>query len=110
NSGGNSNVICSGSIDNTIRFWDIRSNKEELYMIKGDNDEDDGIYCLKFVSLKKKVNNDKQTLKNDCGVHLCYEEQFICEFMNKLLDVSNGLKKQLFANVFFCISIQLERE
>ncbi|ETO10687.1 hypothetical protein RFI_26689 [Reticulomyxa filosa] len=25
--GGNSNVICSGSNDNTIRFWDIRSNK-----------------------------------------------------------------------------------
>ncbi|ETO08506.1 serine/threonine protein kinase [Reticulomyxa filosa] len=31
---GNSNVICSGSGDNTIRFWDIRSNKEELHMIK----------------------------------------------------------------------------
>ncbi|ETO11715.1 WD-40 repeat-containing protein, partial [Reticulomyxa filosa] len=32
--GGNSNVICSGSSDNTIRFWDIRSNKNELCMIK----------------------------------------------------------------------------
>ncbi|ETO05312.1 WD repeat-containing protein, partial [Reticulomyxa filosa] len=51
---GNSNVICSGSIDNTIRFWDIRSNKNELYMIKGDEKQDDGIMCLKFIVLKKK--------------------------------------------------------
>ncbi|ETO35274.1 hypothetical protein RFI_01790, partial [Reticulomyxa filosa] len=48
----NSNVICSGSYDNTIQFWDIRSNKNELYMIKGDK-EDNGIYCLKFIALKK---------------------------------------------------------
>ncbi|ETO16095.1 WD-repeat protein [Reticulomyxa filosa] len=33
---GNSNVICSGSVDNTIRFWDIRSNKNKLQAIKGD--------------------------------------------------------------------------
>ncbi|ETO35952.1 hypothetical protein RFI_01110 [Reticulomyxa filosa] len=53
NSIGNSNVICSGSCDNTISFWDIRSNKNELYMIKEDY-EDDGILCLKFIGLKKK--------------------------------------------------------
>ncbi|ETO14395.1 WD-40 repeat-containing protein [Reticulomyxa filosa] len=35
NIGGNSNVICSGSCDNTIQFWDIRSNKNQLYIIKG---------------------------------------------------------------------------
>ncbi|ETO36397.1 hypothetical protein RFI_00662 [Reticulomyxa filosa] len=46
-----SNVICSGSLDNTIRFWDIRSNKKELYLIKGQNTED-GILCLKFLLLK----------------------------------------------------------
>ncbi|ETO33711.1 F-box and wd40 domain protein, partial [Reticulomyxa filosa] len=39
----NSNVICSGSFDNTIRFWDIRSNKNKLYMIKGDR-KDFGIF------------------------------------------------------------------
>ncbi|ETO11477.1 WD-40 repeat protein [Reticulomyxa filosa] len=50
--GGNSNVICSGSIDNTIRFWDIRSNKKELYLINGD-EKDSGILCLKFLQLKK---------------------------------------------------------
>ncbi|ETO21622.1 G-protein beta WD-40 repeats containing protein [Reticulomyxa filosa] len=50
----NSNVICSGSRDNTTRFWDIRSNKNELYMIKGDDEEDRGIFCLKFIVFKKK--------------------------------------------------------
>ncbi|ETO35128.1 WD-40 repeat protein, partial [Reticulomyxa filosa] len=49
--GGNSNVICSGSRDNTIRFWDIRSNKDQLYSIKG-GDEDNGITCFKFLYLK----------------------------------------------------------
>ncbi|ETO13410.1 WD-40 repeat protein [Reticulomyxa filosa] len=63
---GNSNVICSGSLDNTIRFWDIRSNKEELYTIKGINDEADGILCIKYISLKKKVNEDNY------GIYLYY--------------------------------------
>ncbi|ETO31380.1 G-protein beta WD-40 repeats containing protein [Reticulomyxa filosa] len=71
NSSGNLNVICSGSRDNTIRFWDIRSSKSQLHIINGDN-EDNGITCLKFVSLKKKVNYNKQRSKDDCGVHLCY--------------------------------------
>ncbi|ETO16963.1 WD-40 repeat protein, partial [Reticulomyxa filosa] len=69
--GGNSNVICSGSRDNTIRFWDIRSNKNELNIIKGD-EKDDGISCLTFVSLKKKVNNNAQVLNDDCVVNLCH--------------------------------------
>ncbi|ETO36125.1 hypothetical protein RFI_00938, partial [Reticulomyxa filosa] len=47
---GNSNVICSGSTDNTIRFWDVRSNNNELYMIK----EDEGVLCFKFIGLKRK--------------------------------------------------------
>ncbi|ETO01480.1 hypothetical protein RFI_35960 [Reticulomyxa filosa] len=67
---GNSYVICSGSSDNTIRFWDIRSNKNELYMIKGD-DEDGGIMHLKFLQLKK---NEKRKINDDigCGINLCY--------------------------------------
>ncbi|ETO02246.1 hypothetical protein RFI_35190, partial [Reticulomyxa filosa] len=71
NSIGSSNVICSGGMDNTIRFWDIRSNKKEL-CIKGSDEEEDGINCLKFVSLRKKVNDNKQK-PNDCYcVHLYY--------------------------------------
>ncbi|ETO05806.1 G-protein beta WD-40 repeats containing protein [Reticulomyxa filosa] len=58
--GGNSNVICSGSLDNTVCFWDIRSNKG-LYVIKGSDERDsgevDGIYCLEFLPLKRKSKN-----------------------------------------------------
>ncbi|ETO14158.1 WD-40 repeat protein [Reticulomyxa filosa] len=63
---GNSNVICSGSNDNTIRFWDIRSNKNELHVINGSY-KDKGILCLKFVPLKKKGNNNEH-----CCVNLYY--------------------------------------
>ncbi|ETO12380.1 G-protein beta WD-40 repeats containing protein, partial [Reticulomyxa filosa] len=56
--GGNSNVICSGSSDNTISFWDIRSNKEELYIING-NCEDKGIICVKFLQLKRMKRKEK---------------------------------------------------
>ncbi|ETO24585.1 G-protein beta WD-40 repeats containing protein [Reticulomyxa filosa] len=72
--GSNSNVVCSGSWDNTIRFWDIRSNKKELYIIKGDKKKDERIYCFKFVPLKKKgQNNENEKKKNsDCGFNLYY--------------------------------------
>ncbi|ETO33280.1 ribosome assembly protein 4, partial [Reticulomyxa filosa] len=68
NVSGTSNVICSGSMDNTICFWDIRSNKDTLHMIKG-NAKDWGIICLKFLKLKKnkKSNNDRI-----CDINLCY--------------------------------------
>ncbi|ETO04346.1 protein kinase, partial [Reticulomyxa filosa] len=65
--GGSSNVICSASRDNTICFWDIRSNKKELYVMNG-NDGDYGIYCLKFQQPRK---NKKRN--NDSGwINLCY--------------------------------------
>ncbi|ETO25734.1 WD-40 repeat protein [Reticulomyxa filosa] len=66
--GCSSNVICSGSFDNTIRFWDIRSNKKELHVING-NKEDRRITCLKFLSLKKE---SKRSDYFDYGVNLCY--------------------------------------
>ncbi|ETO24604.1 WD-40 repeat protein [Reticulomyxa filosa] len=64
---GISNVICSGSWDNTIRFWDIRSNKRELYVINGNGERDCGIMCLKFLQLKRKAKS-----YSDCGINLCY--------------------------------------
>ncbi|ETO33011.1 hypothetical protein RFI_04097, partial [Reticulomyxa filosa] len=66
-----SNVICSGSEDNTVRFWDVRSNKKELYIIKGDDKDDYGIMCLKFVSLNKKEKTNVTT-NGDGKVNLCY--------------------------------------
>ncbi|ETO07573.1 hypothetical protein RFI_29819, partial [Reticulomyxa filosa] len=70
---GNSNVICSGSMDSTIRFWDIRSNKNELFMIKGYERVDNGIYCLKFIGLKKK----KETKNVTYDLNLCYDMKLL---------------------------------
>ncbi|ETO25252.1 WD-40 repeat-containing protein [Reticulomyxa filosa] len=67
--GSNSNVICSGSWDNTIRFWDIRSNKNQLYVIKGNGKIYNGITCLTFQPLKKDRKSDKDI---GCGINLCY--------------------------------------
>ncbi|ETO23438.1 WD-40 repeat protein [Reticulomyxa filosa] len=49
----NSNVICSGSSDK-ICFWDIRSNKNKLYEIIGDIEEDGETCCFKCIRWKKK--------------------------------------------------------
>ncbi|ETO33282.1 WD-40 repeat protein [Reticulomyxa filosa] len=67
--GGSSNVICSGSLDNTIRFWDIRSNKDELHVIKGDDGKDRGIVCFKFLLLNTQGRHNEKT---NGGVDLCY--------------------------------------
>ncbi|ETO11669.1 WD-40 repeat-containing protein, partial [Reticulomyxa filosa] len=66
--GGSSNVICSGSFDNTIRFWDIRSSKKELHMITGYYREDKGINCLKLLQLK----NNKRGNDSGYSINLCY--------------------------------------
>ncbi|ETO00998.1 WD repeat-containing protein [Reticulomyxa filosa] len=67
----NSNIICSGSEDNTIRFWDIRNNKQ-LHVIKGSQNEDGGIMSLTFLALKNKENVSKKTDNSICNVNLCY--------------------------------------
>ncbi|ETO02194.1 WD-40 repeat protein [Reticulomyxa filosa] len=69
--GDSSNVVCSGSQDNTIRFWDVRSNKEELHVIKGD-EKNDGILCLKSMVLKTKEKNSKNTKNSTYDLNLCY--------------------------------------
>ncbi|ETO11878.1 WD repeat-containing protein, partial [Reticulomyxa filosa] len=66
----NSDVICSGSYDNTIRFWDIRSSKKELYVMKG-RKEEKGIYSIKFAALKKK-KNPGENVNDDGGISLFY--------------------------------------
>ncbi|ETO25205.1 hypothetical protein RFI_11932, partial [Reticulomyxa filosa] len=83
---GDSNVICSGSYDNTIRFWDIRSNKNQLYIIKGDEQED-GIRCLKFIELKKK----EKTKNGTYDLSLCYV--FLFEKFDKKGNVQFFLKE-----------------
>ncbi|ETO07752.1 hypothetical protein RFI_29639, partial [Reticulomyxa filosa] len=67
-----SNVICSGSLDSTIRFWDIRSNNNELYSIKVNDREDDGVFCFKFILLNKKGKINKQKSNDGCNANLCY--------------------------------------
>ncbi|ETO00022.1 WD-40 repeat protein, partial [Reticulomyxa filosa] len=66
--GGNSNVICSGSWDKTIHFWDIRSNKNILHVMKVDKE----VLCLKFMELKQKENNNKQKSNDNICINLCY--------------------------------------
>ncbi|ETO35377.1 hypothetical protein RFI_01686, partial [Reticulomyxa filosa] len=84
NSIGNSNVICSGSLDNTICFWDIRSNKNQLGVIEGDKKGDNGIYCLKFILLKKKdkANNN---IKHFLFTFQAFESFQILPFIDKNL-------------------------
>ncbi|ETO26870.1 G-protein beta WD-40 repeats containing protein [Reticulomyxa filosa] len=64
------NIICSGSWDNTIRFWDIRTNKE-LHVIKA-NHEDRGVSYIKFLSLKNRSNAD-----HGCNTNLCYGSKVV---------------------------------
>ncbi|ETO16595.1 WD-40 repeat-containing protein, partial [Reticulomyxa filosa] len=87
------NTILSGSDDFSVRLWDIRSGQQiqvfnrhtnrvwsvgyspfviknmmnQLYMIKGDKD-DNGIFCLKCIVLKKKENAKNVTY----DLNLCY--------------------------------------
>ncbi|ETO06054.1 WD-40 repeat protein, partial [Reticulomyxa filosa] len=65
---GSSNTILSGSHDQSVRLWDIRSGQQiqvfngilnELYVIKGDNKEDSGILCFKFLQLKQNRKGNR---------------------------------------------------
>ncbi|ETO00375.1 hypothetical protein RFI_37072 [Reticulomyxa filosa] len=56
------NVICYSLFNKIIHCCDVRSSKKELYLIKGSNDANDSIFCIKFISLKKKVNGPKDDI------------------------------------------------
>ncbi|ETO12073.1 NACHT and WD40 domain protein [Reticulomyxa filosa] len=73
--GFNSNVICSASSDCTIQFWDIRSNKMEIYSIK----RGQGIISLKFLQLKKKSksNSDFELLDKFSMICFKYNIKFL---------------------------------
>ncbi|ETO24450.1 G-protein beta WD-40 repeats containing protein [Reticulomyxa filosa] len=75
--GGNGNVICSGSWDNRIRFWDIRSNKMLLHVIKGNEKEDNGISCLTFLELKKKESEHSRNDTNSLNLFYGSSKGFI---------------------------------
>ncbi|ETO36600.1 WD-40 repeat protein [Reticulomyxa filosa] len=87
----NSNVICSGAYDNTIRFWDIRSNKNELCMIKGD----DGIPCLRFIVLKKKRRQRMSTI----GICVMVHGKVTFVFGDNYFFVEQKMKVFLFENL-----------
>ncbi|ETO05850.1 WD repeat-containing protein [Reticulomyxa filosa] len=57
----NEHLVCSASNDNTIRFWDIRSNKKEFYLIQGKN-KDNGICSLKFLLIQRGEDIIKMSL------------------------------------------------
>ncbi|ETO04527.1 G-protein beta WD-40 repeats containing protein [Reticulomyxa filosa] len=74
--------LCSGSEDKTIRLWEINYYIFLMVIRKvfgvliqnnnnnnniGDNKKDNGIKCIKFISLKKKKDNN-----DNCGIYLCY--------------------------------------
>ncbi|ETO01316.1 F-box and wd40 domain protein [Reticulomyxa filosa] len=73
----NSNVICSGSLDGTIRFWDIRKNKDELYNIVNTN----GIYSVKFLPLKKQEYKRKNRNDHNYDINAhCFINNFCSSF------------------------------
>ncbi|ETO32496.1 hypothetical protein RFI_04620 [Reticulomyxa filosa] len=93
--GNNSNIICSGSEDNTIQFWDIRSNKCELYAIEGNSKEDDGIMCFKFLQLKKNRKNKDNYCQNGISYSLnkIFNIVLLPYFRNSI--GSNGKKEDI---------------
>ncbi|ETO16695.1 WD-40 repeat protein [Reticulomyxa filosa] len=76
----NSIIICSGSYDNTIRFWDIRTNKQ-LHVIKGNENEDSGIFSLQFSPLKNKERGNKNTDDCVCSVKAGKSKMLIDTFL-----------------------------
>ncbi|ETO07592.1 hypothetical protein RFI_29800 [Reticulomyxa filosa] len=67
---GNGQIICFGSLDNTVRFWDVRLNKQ-FDILKG-NKGDAGLFCIKYLLLKKGNSTNQNTNDNKYVDYLCY--------------------------------------
>ncbi|ETO11804.1 hypothetical protein RFI_25572 [Reticulomyxa filosa] len=62
-------LLCHIKRKKVIRMDLSKSIKKELYVIKVNEKEDDEVCCIKFISLKNKINNNR----NNYGLHLCYD-------------------------------------
>ncbi|ETO00984.1 hypothetical protein RFI_36456, partial [Reticulomyxa filosa] len=83
------------SIDIKIVFMLLNIHHLKNCVINGDGKEDDGIFCLKFILLKKKLNDNEKKLKDDSGVHLYYDstKDLIRIFVLKLNLIFNTFEK-----------------
>ncbi|ETO12471.1 WD-40 repeat-containing protein [Reticulomyxa filosa] len=92
----NSTAICSGSNDNTIRFWDVRS-KKELRVINGN---DGAILCLKFVSAKRNEKKNENEKNSD---YESKRKQLLDLIINPFLKFVYGLVHVDCCEVIMCL-------
>ncbi|ETO21033.1 WD-40 repeat protein [Reticulomyxa filosa] len=73
---GDSNVICPGSCDSTIRFWDIRSKKGELAILKSvDRSEKKIIASVSRDNLFRSTYFQKIIFEKRFRAYCCYQDR-----------------------------------